>query len=160
MAPAAATGAVRVEKVRGRSAVTRCFAKYPLKLIAPSKAGRASSGAAWLYAITYGGGIVSGDIISCTVAVGDGCAAAMTTQASTKVLFSFNCSHAIGRVNIVYISLVGENDIGLEKHATSIPAFFLSRVSKGPLDNVTARARGLLMSIPYKCRQLGYSMHP
>lgn len=36
-APAAATGAVRVEKVRGRSAVTRCFAKYPLKLIAPSK---------------------------------------------------------------------------------------------------------------------------
>ncbi|KAB8086064.1 hypothetical protein EE612_009150 [Oryza sativa] len=59
MAPAAATGAVRVEKVRGRSAVTRCFAKYPLKLIAPSKAGRASSGAAWLYAITYGGGIVS-----------------------------------------------------------------------------------------------------
>uniref|UniRef100_A0A0E0CGE7 Urease accessory protein D n=1 Tax=Oryza meridionalis TaxID=40149 RepID=A0A0E0CGE7_9ORYZ len=100
-AAAAATGAVRVEKVRGRSAVTRCFAKYPLKLIAPSKvsttsssitssailwqAGRASSGAAWLYAITYGGGIVSGDIISCTVAVGDGCAAAMTTQASTKV---------------------------------------------------------------------------
>lgn len=37
MAPAAATGTVRVEKVRGRSAVTRCFAKYPLKLIAPSK---------------------------------------------------------------------------------------------------------------------------
>jgi urease accessory protein UreH len=32
-----ATGVVRVEKVRGRSAVTRCFAKYPLKIIVPSK---------------------------------------------------------------------------------------------------------------------------
>ncbi|KAM0823332.1 hypothetical protein ACQ4PT_070932 [Festuca glaucescens] len=30
-----ATGVVRVEKVRGRSAVTRCFAKYPLKIIVP-----------------------------------------------------------------------------------------------------------------------------
>jgi hypothetical protein len=35
--PAAPTGVVRVEKVRGRSAVTRCFAKYPLKIIVPSK---------------------------------------------------------------------------------------------------------------------------
>ncbi|KAL5211545.1 hypothetical protein ABZP36_022392 [Zizania latifolia] len=82
---AAATGVVRVEKVRGRSAVTRCFAKYPLKLIAPSKVAPASCGAAWIYAITYGGGIVSGDRISCAVTVGDGCTAAMTTQASTKV---------------------------------------------------------------------------
>ncbi|XP_047081001.1 urease accessory protein D-like [Lolium rigidum] len=80
-----ATGVVRVEKVRGRSAVTRCFAKYPLKIIVPSKVGSASSGAVWLYSLTYGGGIVSGDRISCTVSVGDGCTAAMTTQASTKV---------------------------------------------------------------------------
>ncbi|KAG2648836.1 hypothetical protein PVAP13_1NG067200 [Panicum virgatum] len=81
----AATGAVRVEKVRGRSALTRCFARYPLKLIAPSKVGPASCDAVWLYALTYGGGIVSGDTISCTVIVGDGCTAAITTQASTKV---------------------------------------------------------------------------
>ncbi|WVZ77709.1 hypothetical protein U9M48_025547 [Paspalum notatum var. saurae] len=81
----AATGAVRVEKVRGRSALTRCFARYPLKLIAPSKVGPASCDAVWLYALTYGGGIVSGDTISCTVSVGDGCTAAITTQASTKV---------------------------------------------------------------------------
>jgi len=80
----AATGAVRVEKVRGRSALTRCFARYPLKLIAPSKVGPASCDAVWLYALTYGGGIVSGDTISCTVSVGDGCTAAITTQASTK----------------------------------------------------------------------------
>lgn len=121
----AAAGAVRVEKVRGRSALTRCFARYPLKLIAPSKVGPASCDAVWLYALTYGGGIVSvspgprpfnsllqlrhslgtcgsavvgvvwrflvlraplqGDTISCTVSVGDGCTAAITTQASTKV---------------------------------------------------------------------------
>lgn len=55
----AATGAVRVEKVRGRSALTRCFARYPLKLIAPSKVGPAACDAVWLYALTYGGGIVS-----------------------------------------------------------------------------------------------------
>jgi urease accessory protein UreH len=55
----AATGVVRVEKVRGRSALTRCFARYPLKLIAPSKVGPASCDAVWLYALTYGGGIVS-----------------------------------------------------------------------------------------------------
>ncbi|XP_062223959.1 urease accessory protein D-like isoform X2 [Phragmites australis] len=82
---AAATGAVRVEKVRGRSALTQCFARYPLKLIAPSKVGPASCDAVWLYALTYGGGIVSGDTISCTVSVGDGCTVAITTQSSTKV---------------------------------------------------------------------------
>ncbi|KAF8691201.1 hypothetical protein HU200_040321 [Digitaria exilis] len=81
----AATGVVRVEKVRGRSALTRYFARYPLKLIAPSKVGPAACDAVWLYALTYGGGIVSGDTVSCTVTVGDGCTAAITTQASTKV---------------------------------------------------------------------------
>jgi len=132
----AATGAVRVEKVRGRSALTRCFARYPLKLIAPSKVGPSSCNAVWLYALTYGGGIVSvspedlpplsilsvlarcavagysrfgggccsvtgswlprpraplqGDTISCTVSVGDGCTAAFTTQASTKVCWLLN----------------------------------------------------------------------
>ncbi|KAL6629096.1 hypothetical protein ACP70R_028861 [Stipagrostis hirtigluma subsp. patula] len=85
MAEAAATGAVRVEKVRGKSTLTRCFARYPLKLIAPSKVGPASCDAVWLYSLTYGGGIVSGDTVSCTVSVGDGCTAAITTQASTKV---------------------------------------------------------------------------
>lgn len=52
-------GAVRVERVRGRSALTRCFARYPLKLIAPSRVGPSSCDAVWLYALTYGGGIVS-----------------------------------------------------------------------------------------------------
>uniref|UniRef100_A0A453NK15 Urease accessory protein D n=1 Tax=Aegilops tauschii subsp. strangulata TaxID=200361 RepID=A0A453NK15_AEGTS len=104
-------GVVRVEKVRGRSAVTRCFAKYPLKIIVPSKVGPASSGAVWLYVLTYGGGIVSGDKISCAVTVGDGCTAAMTTQASTKVYKAVGskCSeqkqvfHVSGDSNLVIV---------------------------------------------------------
>jgi urease accessory protein len=31
------TGKVVVEKVGGKSTVTRCFSKYPLKFIVPSK---------------------------------------------------------------------------------------------------------------------------
>ncbi|KAL9258709.1 Urease accessory protein D-like protein [Drosera capensis] len=57
------TGAVVVEKVAGKSTVTRCFSKYPLKFIIPNK----------------------GDSISCSFSVGDGCVAVLTTQASTKV---------------------------------------------------------------------------
>jgi hypothetical protein len=59
MATPTPMGAVRVERVRGRSALTRCFARYPLKLIAPSRVGPSSCDAVWLYALTYGGGIVS-----------------------------------------------------------------------------------------------------
>jgi hypothetical protein len=123
-ADAATTGAVRVEKVRGRSTLTRCFARYPLKLIAPSKVGPASCDAVWLYALTYGGGIVSvSPSLSCPAAPScflaltdrfpaccaspwhargtpslvrsasaiDGCTAAITTQASTKVCFFCFC---------------------------------------------------------------------
>ncbi|XP_043690166.1 urease accessory protein D isoform X4 [Telopea speciosissima] len=79
------TGILVVEKVRGKSTVTRCFSKYPLKFIVPSKAGCSKTDAVWVYSLTYGGGIVSGDSISCTLTIGDGCTAALTTQASTKV---------------------------------------------------------------------------
>ena len=34
---AEASGVVTVEKVRGRSTITRCFFRYPLKLILPKK---------------------------------------------------------------------------------------------------------------------------
>ncbi|XP_022146687.1 urease accessory protein D isoform X2 [Momordica charantia] len=56
-------GAVVIEKVAGKSAVTRCFSKYPLKFIIPRK----------------------GDSISCELTVKDGCTAILTTQSSTKV---------------------------------------------------------------------------
>jgi hypothetical protein len=127
-ADAATTGAVRVEKVRGRSTLTRCFARYPLKLIAPSKVGPASCDAVWLYALTYGGGIVSVSpslswpaAPSCFLALTDrfpaccaspwhargtpslvrsasaidGCTAAITTQASTKVCFFASVSGSV-----------------------------------------------------------------
>ncbi|XP_059297243.1 urease accessory protein D isoform X3 [Lycium ferocissimum] len=79
------TGKVIVEKVRGKSTVTKCFSKYPLKFIIPRKVGSSESEAVWIYTITYGGGIVSGDSIACDIIVGDGCTTVLTTQASTKV---------------------------------------------------------------------------
>ncbi|GAB4840737.1 hypothetical protein Ancab_021500 [Ancistrocladus abbreviatus] len=79
------TGSVEVEKIAGKSTVTRCFSKYPLKFIIPKKVGPASTDAVWIYTLTYGGGIVSGDSISCNFTIGDDCTAVLTTQASTKV---------------------------------------------------------------------------
>ncbi|GAB4840741.1 hypothetical protein Ancab_021504 [Ancistrocladus abbreviatus] len=79
------TGSVEVEKIAGKSTVTRCFSKYALKFIIPKKVGPASTDAVWIYTLTYGGGIVSGDSISCNFTIGDDCTAVLTTQASTKV---------------------------------------------------------------------------
>ncbi|XP_058096408.1 urease accessory protein D isoform X4 [Magnolia sinica] len=78
-------GIVVVEKVGGKSKATRCFSKYPLKFIVPSKVASSKTDAVWIYSISYGGGIVSGDCISCKVSVGESCTAVLTTQASTKV---------------------------------------------------------------------------
>ncbi|OVA05553.1 Urease accessory protein UreD [Macleaya cordata] len=79
------TGFVVVEKVRGKSTVTRCFSKYPLKFIVPNKVGSSKTDAVWIYTLTYGGGIVSGDCVSCSLTIGDGCTTVLTTQSSTKV---------------------------------------------------------------------------
>ncbi|XP_019101313.1 PREDICTED: urease accessory protein D-like isoform X2 [Camelina sativa] len=79
-----ATGKVMVEKVGGRSTATSCFSKYPLKFLLPTKAAPAGTDVVWIYSITYGGGIVSGDSISCEFTIGDGCTAVITTQSSTK----------------------------------------------------------------------------
>ncbi|XP_030470236.1 urease accessory protein D-like isoform X2 [Syzygium oleosum] len=79
------TGKIVIEKVRGKSTVTKSFSKYPLKFIIPRKVGPSRVDAVWIYALTYGGGIVSGDAISCKLEIGDGCTAVLTTQSSTKV---------------------------------------------------------------------------
>ncbi|XP_078437905.1 urease accessory protein D isoform X2 [Wolffia australiana] len=79
------TGLLEVKAVGGRSTVARCFAKYPLKFLVPRKAACSKVDAVWIYAISYGGGIVSGDCIKCEINVADGCTAVFTTQASTKV---------------------------------------------------------------------------
>lgn len=41
--------------------------------------------AVWVYAVTYGGGLVAGDIVQMKVEVGGGCTTVLTTQSSTKV---------------------------------------------------------------------------
>ncbi|NP_001293068.1 urease accessory protein D isoform X1 [Solanum lycopersicum] len=79
------TGKVIVEKVRGKSTLTKCFSKYPLKFINPKNVAPSQTDVVWIYAITYGGGIVSGDSIVCDYTIGDGCTTVLTTQASTKV---------------------------------------------------------------------------
>ncbi|KAI3502427.1 hypothetical protein L1887_30496 [Cichorium endivia] len=79
------TGKLVVGRVGGKSTVTRCFSKYPLKFIVPTKAGRSVTDSVWIYTLTYGGGIVSGDCISFDLTIEDGCTAVLTTQASTKV---------------------------------------------------------------------------
>ncbi|XP_051117228.1 urease accessory protein D-like isoform X2 [Andrographis paniculata] len=75
-------GKLVVERVQGKSTLTRCFSKYPFKFINPNKVG---GDAVWVYTITYGGGIVSGDSIDYDIEVGDDCMAVLTTQSSTKV---------------------------------------------------------------------------
>ncbi|KAK1557101.1 hypothetical protein Q3G72_017926 [Acer saccharum] len=91
------TGRLVVEKVGGKSTVTSCFSKYPLKFIIPNKVGSSENDAVWVYTLTYGGGIVSGDSISCEFSIGDGCTTVLTTQASTKVYKSLGskCSEQI-----------------------------------------------------------------
>ncbi|MFS7995150.1 putative urease accessory protein UreD [Helianthus anomalus] len=96
------TGRLAVERVSGKSSVTRCFSKYPLKFIIPTKAGRSEIDAVWIYTLTYGGGIVSGDCISFDITVEDDCTAVLTTQASTKVYKSvaLKCSEQIMEASI------------------------------------------------------------
>ncbi len=61
--------------------LTRAIAASPLRILHPKNAGRA----AWVYAATYGGGLLGGDAISLELSVGDGAEAMLSTQASTKV---------------------------------------------------------------------------
>ncbi|XP_061364995.1 urease accessory protein D-like [Gastrolobium bilobum] len=75
-------------KVGGKSSVTNCLARYPLKFIIPKKVGSSKTDVVWVYALTYGGGILSGDHISCKFSVGDTCTMVLTTQGSTKVFKS------------------------------------------------------------------------
>ncbi|KAI0507183.1 hypothetical protein KFK09_013304 [Dendrobium nobile] len=91
------TGILTVEKIDGKSTVTRCFSKYPLKLIIPKKAGSSTTDAVWVFSLSYGGGIVSGDRVFVGLSVGDGCTVALTTQASTKVYKSVDskCSEQV-----------------------------------------------------------------
>ncbi len=74
-------GSATIANVRGRPVCVRDEASEPLKLLCPDH----GSAAAWLYASSYGGGLVAGDRIELAIEVQQHTAAVLTTQASTKV---------------------------------------------------------------------------
>lgn len=81
LALAPGSGTLQFENVRGMTVLTRAVAASPLRLLHPKNDGSA----AWVYAATYGGGLLGGDAIALDAGVGDGARALISTQASTKV---------------------------------------------------------------------------
>jgi len=75
------TGQVRVVQVGGRSQVTVNRATNPLKLWTPRRPGPAS----WIYATSFGGGLVAGDCIQVDLELEADTTTVLTTQSSTKV---------------------------------------------------------------------------
>ncbi|RKP35743.1 UreD urease accessory protein-domain-containing protein, partial [Dimargaris cristalligena] len=76
-------GHIHCGLVAGQPTLFQCSGKYPLKLVAPRTI--ASSAAAAVYILTYGGGIVHGDRINLSVQVDPGAVLTLLTQGSTKV---------------------------------------------------------------------------
>jgi urease accessory protein len=74
-------GRLAIVRQGSRSVVTRAFATSPLRLLTPVNHGEA----AWIYASSYGGGLVDGDRLDVAIDVGPGAAAFISTQAATKV---------------------------------------------------------------------------
>lgn len=74
-------GMLSVVRAGPRSVVSRAYATSPLRWLTPRNHGTA----AWVYAATYGGGLVGGDRLRVDVAVGPDATAVLSTQASTKV---------------------------------------------------------------------------
>ncbi|KAH6796460.1 hypothetical protein C2S51_037446 [Perilla frutescens var. frutescens] len=133
-------GKLVVEMVGGKSTVRRCFSKYPLKFIVPNKVGSSQTDAVWIYTITYGGGIVSGDSIAFDVTVGDGCTAVLTTQSSTKVYKSIGskcCEQVL------------EASIGRDAVLVVIPdpvtCFSTARYSQTQIFKLAAQSSSLLL---------------
>jgi len=74
-------GTLTVARVAGASALVRARGTAPLHLLTP----RCRGASVWVYAATFGGGLVGGDRIELDVDVGPGAAALVATQSSTKV---------------------------------------------------------------------------
>src|SRR5688572_3469687 len=74
-------GQIEVTRAAGRSRVTRAYATSPLRLLTPRNHGDA----AWIYAASYGGGLLGGDRVQLSVQVANGARAFLSTQASTKI---------------------------------------------------------------------------
>jgi urease accessory protein len=74
-------GQLELSLVDGRTVTTRAEASNPLKWLLP----RRPTPAAWVYASTFGGGLLAGDQIEMQVGVRSGASAVISTQSSTKV---------------------------------------------------------------------------
>jgi urease accessory protein len=74
-------GTIELAAVAGRTAVTRCRANSPLRLLTPQN----DSPVARVVVGSYGGGLVGGDAIDLTVDAGAGTRCLLCTQASTKI---------------------------------------------------------------------------
>ena len=74
-------GRIAVVRARGRSVVRSVYATSPLRLLTPKNHGHG----AWIYASSYGGGLVDGDAIAIQATVGIGAMAFLSTQSATKV---------------------------------------------------------------------------
>ncbi|MGA2500314.1 MAG: urease accessory protein UreD [Tepidisphaeraceae bacterium] len=77
----AGCGYVVLEKVHGRTSVTRLEGRSPLKLLAPRPVGPA----AWVVLSSFGGGLVAGDHLHLDLSACDDTRALVTTQSATKV---------------------------------------------------------------------------
>ena len=74
-------GRIEWSLVNGRTVPTRLRADSPLKLLAPRHRARSS----WVFASTFGGGLLAGDHVDLTTIAGPGTTCFLGTQASTKV---------------------------------------------------------------------------
>jgi urease accessory protein len=83
-------GILEVARVERRSVVRRAFATSPLRWLTPRNHGPA----AWVYASSYGGGLVGGDTLRLAIRIGAGAAAFVSSQASTKIYRSRDHSTA------------------------------------------------------------------
>jgi urease accessory protein len=80
-AGACGEGELAFTRALGRTVLAKALSRSPLKLLAPQNHGHA----AWVFAASFGGGLVGGDRLSLSARIGAGAAALLGTQASTKV---------------------------------------------------------------------------
>jgi urease accessory protein len=78
---ASACAYLAIDRLRGRSVVTRARSAAPLRLLAPASPGHA----AWVYQSSLGGGFVGTDAVELEVEVAAGARLFLTSQSSSKV---------------------------------------------------------------------------
>jgi urease accessory protein len=88
-------GLIRVARAEGRNVVLSSRASSPLRLLRTR-----GEQAAWIFATTFGGGLVDGDRIALDVDVDEGARILLTTQASTKVYRSPHGTESVIRARV------------------------------------------------------------